>query len=239
MAAKSASKSKKPRAKALTPAKSASTTYNDAELLAHVPQKVATKVLNGFFEDMSKEEIAKAVLFSPDEKAELLAQSLFDPDFAKATFARLCHRAGYTLGEVVDLIRNYKINQVVMTALDRAPSIMEGAAEDASPTTDTCPRCDGLKKVLTTIPWEKDADGEPKTVVRKCPKCEGSGKIRKKGDRHARTAVFEAAGVAGKQGPAIVQNVQVNTGGPSLESVIGKAEEAITVNAEEVEEVPE
>jgi hypothetical protein len=78
-------------------------------------------------------------------------------------------------------------------------------AEDAESRMTACSRCDGTGKVNDAIPVS-----EQEPIVRVCPVCEGTRKMRVIGDNASRDLVFESIGLTGKKGPTIA--IQQNFG---------------------------
>lgn len=154
-------------------------------------------------------DIDKLELFmSENEKYTAFIMALHDPDHARLTFATICRKFSVTLHELQMLYTDGMRHMGLLNMASKLPQVMEDVAEDSLSKQVVCPRCDG-HKILTEILERDEKTGKPiKTQERPCPVCEGDGKVRQSGDKHARDLVFESMKLTGQKGPlvAIQQN---------------------------------
>jgi hypothetical protein len=114
--------------------------------------------------------------------------------------------------------------------------LTEEMVEDASASKEFCPRCDGLGWVGAPAGFPKETPGyrllskgpEGDKWIRDCPKCDGSGSIRKVGDAKAKDTLLEMSGII-QRGKAAVSITQ-NFGGASHASAISSLDEAMTID---------
>ncbi len=107
--------------------------------------------------------------------------------------------------------------------------ILEGAAVDATPTEESCPKCEGEMIIVVD------------DVSQRCPKCRGKGTVRVAGDKDARKFVGEVAGLVKGGGPTFNVSAQagvqnVNNPHGTFEDLMKKAGQAIVIEAERVDE---
>jgi ribosomal protein S27AE len=201
------------------------TEYTDADIFSRITNKVSDKTLNEIYGGISNDTMVQVLYHSDDERAERLMMMLIDPDYEGYSFAKLCHAANMKLGEVLTMIRTFKLAGVVIAAVNEAPKIVKDAAYDAQAQHTFCPRCDGLGSVVHQVM----SDEGPEFKERICPRCSGSCEIRVPGDKEARSKVLEVAGVSGSRGgPQVL--IQQNIGADksdSLEQLITVSEKAL------------
>lgn len=164
-----------------------------------------------------------AALASVSPKAAILAELLLDPAQQRTGTKALAKKAGLTMPEIVDLYRDRKWLETTLILHSKLPTIVEGAADDASPKMIPCPDCKGTSKA------ENGDD---------CWVCIGTGQIRRAGDKDKLSFVGEATGMTGKRGPLIQTNIQLNTlpqQENSFESLMRKA--TVNVQAKQIEGV--
>jgi hypothetical protein len=193
---------------------------------------LADKALVNFFSAVDPERLRAILEMSDDERLQKLGVALSAAKFNNSSPMLLSRRMGVSL---VDLAKVYEDGH---KALGRAlmaediPEIMKQNAADALPTTEPCPRCDGLKvvPVLEEGGGEVEGDVEGEEVSargnRRCPKCSGLGTVRKPGLIEAKKLVFETSGLTSKGGGQVVQT-QVNVGVPSLADTIEVREKVL------------
>lgn len=171
-----------------------------------------------------REGLLKAAASSQNPKATILAELLLDPAFKSTGTKKLAQKAGLSMPEVVDLYRDLQWLKTTMILHERLPEIVEGATEDAKPQLRPCEECKGSGLAES---------GD------KCWICRGSGEIRRPGDKDKLRFVGEAAGMVGKPGPAVQNNIQVVNQAPQLgnsfDDLVRKA--TITVNRPKLVEV--
>ncbi len=139
-------------------------------------------LMRRFASTVSKEELGGMLAHSGDERAQRALEMLLDPAYPNHTFAKICGKVGLRHMDILDLFRRYNLHLVVIKMSRRAPKIMEDVAEDARSRMETCKGCQGRGVVNT----------------KRCPQCEGEGRVRVAGDYRARKLMFEALGLIGK-----------------------------------------
>jgi hypothetical protein len=138
-----------------------------------------------------KEGLLELASWSENPKAKKLCEVLDSDKYKNYGIKALARRCGMTLPELCNLFREKHFLETFITFFQGVPEIAKGAVEDASPSTDMCPVCSGFKTIKR---------GEEEVL---CPKCEGTGKIRLRGDKEARRDVFKAVGLL-KDSPAVI-----------------------------------
>ena len=132
-----------------------------------------------------------------------------------------------SLTEFTDFCQSHRTRSLSIAA-QRLPEITENMADDAMTQKEACGRCDGWGFVNVTpeeMPELPAGDGPiPGAIrpmgqrwVRDCPKCDGSGKTKKAGDAHARTALLEMNGF-GKKGSGVMVAINNNYSGHGIEA---------------------
>lgn len=149
------------------------------------------------------EMLEDALSRSRNAKAGVFLDLLSTPRGRRMRLSTCAKTAGITLSEMIEIWRDSRISDGLMTLVNGIPTISGDMVQDARSTMVCCPRCDGHGKVT-----HKDVEVD-------CPQCEGSGKIRKAGDKETRKQIFEAVGITGKKA-----GINVFTGPVSVESVI-------------------
>jgi hypothetical protein len=181
------------------------------------------KALVNFFSAVDPERLRAILEMSDDERLQNLGVALSAAEFNNSSPMLLSRRMGVSL---VDLYKSYEdFHKAVGRALqsEQIPEIMKQNATDALPTTEVCPRCDGLK----IVPVIEEEGGEVSARGnRRCPKCNGAGTVRKPGLIEAKKLVFETSGLTSKGGGQVVQT-QVNVGVPSLADTIEVREKVL------------
>ena len=132
-------------------------------------------LMRRFASTVSKEELGGMLAHSGDERAWRLLEILMDPVYGNHSFAVLCGKVGLNQIDVVDLFRRYKLDLGVIKMSRLAPQVMQDMAEDARSRMETCKGCQGSGMVNT----------------RRCPQCEGDGRVRVPGDDKARRLFFK------------------------------------------------
>lgn len=137
------------------------------------------------------------------------------------SIASIMKRTGITLQDLMDVYGRYRTAQAIRIAMDRSPTIITHAADDAENRKVVCPRCDGLGTLDLDAVAEETSEKRRKAVVRTCPECKGSGEVTQSGDAEARKLVLEVAGIAGKKGPVVdARSVHYGNGTFSVESLV-------------------
>jgi hypothetical protein len=177
-----------------------------------------------------KEGLQDLASWSENPKAQKLFQLLDDDRYKTYGIKALAKRCGMTLPELCQLFREKTFLVGYLTFFSGVPTIIQGAVQDASPSTDVCPICQG----------SGTAKRDGYQVI--CPKCKGSGEIRVSGDKEARRDVFKAVGLL-KDSPSVINqqigNVTVE-GVDNFEEVMKKAtKSAKVIVKDEQEEITE
>lgn len=178
-----------------------------------------------------KEGLHELASWSSNVKAQKLFQLLDDDKYKTYGIKALAKRCGMTLPELCNLFREKSFLIGYLTFFQGIPQVVQGAVEDATPSTDICPICTGAGVIKR--------DNYPV----KCPKCNGSGQIRVKGDKEARRDVLKAVGFL-QDSPTVVNqqigNVTVE-GVDNFEEVMKRANKTAKVisKSNDQEEIPE
>lgn len=163
-------------------------------------------------------------LYSSRAEAKKLLALCSDPSFKQCGGKKLAQLANLSFKDLLEM-RNERAMMLAVSnvVVEHVGEILEGAAQDAKPSFETCPKCDGLGELTV-----KDATD-------KCPKCRGVGTVRVKADYEARKFVGEVTGLIKSGGQTINVNAQAQAGiqfnNPhgSFEDLMKKAGQAITV----------
>lgn len=185
------------------------------------------------FSDMvgGKEGLLELASWSENPKAQKLCEALSSGKYQNYGIKALSRRCGMTLPELCNLFREKHFMEVFITFFQGVPMIAKGAVEDASPSTDLCPTCTGFRTI-------KRGNEEVE-----CPRCQGTGQIRVRGDKEARRDVFKAVGIL-KDSPTILNNQIGNVtveGVDNFEDLMRVAAKTAKKvdNEQEDEEIPE
>jgi len=152
---------------------------------------------------------------SGKDKYSTFLRALYDPHYSRCSFPTLLRKFNISLHEAQSLYTDHMRCLGLLAMSNYLPEIMTDVAEDALSHMHACPRCDGEAVVESTRGGRK--------VRKTCPDCNGSGKVRVIGDRHARNLVFESMKlIRQREGPlvAIQQNMGPDDMCPSLEDVL-------------------
>lgn len=171
-----------------------------------IPKIASTdKPLRRFEENIDKEKLSLFMSERESDKYQAFVLALHDPDHARLSFATICRKFGVTLNELQAIYTDGMRHLGMLQMANALPQVMQDVSEDALNTTTVCPRCDGLKQLPITL---RDEEGNDVDSVRECPQCEGIGKVKERGDKHARDLVFESMKLTNAKVPlvGIVQN---------------------------------
>lgn len=171
------------------------------------------RAINRFRESIDLESLE--MFMGPSEKYAGFIAALHDPKNAKYSFALLMRKHDMTLHELQTLYTDGQRHIGLLNIASRLPQVMEDVGEDALSKYVLCARCDG-RKILVDIIERDEKTGKPtKTEERECPVCEGVGKVRESGDKHARDLMFESMKLTKQSGPlvGIVQNFGAGNAG--------------------------
>lgn len=173
-----------------------------------------------------KEGFLALTMASSDPRARDLAEMLCDPAFSRWGTKALARKAGLSASEIVDMYRDAKKLEAILSLHEDLPEVLRDAVIDARAAKVPCPACKA-KKV--------DENGE------ECYQCSGTGQIRKPGDKDKLNFVGKAAELIDNKVPLIQNNLQVNNntmqGGNSFEDLMRKA--VLVVPKKEIEGVKE
>lgn len=163
------------------------------------------------------------VVYSGDDRIALAVHKIRSGQMK--SLAACFTTSGINHREFLQVLEKVQVAQALGRALRASLTTNEDMAEDARSRQTLCARCDGLKvvpcedgdegsfvdRVIQTEILDKDGQVvDIKDVPvwrRKCPQCDGSGKIRAPGDHRSRQMILEQAGLLHK-GPAVQVNVQ-------------------------------
>lgn len=159
-----------------------------------------------------REGILRAAMAGSGDKSATFTELLLDPAFRNHSVKDLARKAGLNQADLVDMFKNQKWLETMIVLHQRLPVIMDGAAEDASPSQRPCEECKASGKA-------ESGDN--------CWVCGGSGYTRQSGDKDKLRFVGEAAGMVGKPQPGTQFNQQIviNQGNQnqSFEEMVRKA----------------
>lgn len=185
--------------------------------------------LKNFFENADSERLLLALEHSPKENLRKFGRALQRAEFSKMTPQTLSRELGAWLPDLLEAYKDVNVAIGSLRMFEQLPEVVAENTVDALPTSESCPRCDGLRR----IPDETDTTGKKK---RRCPKCLGTGKVRKPGLIEAKKLVYDHAGLLPKGGGAQV-NQQFNIGMPSLSDSIDTREKVLEAKKPEVIDV--
>ena len=81
-----------------------------------VNRRVNDSVLTRIFDYVGREEMAAALLHSSDPRAQTLHSMLLDPAFRRCTFSHLCHKVGFTMGDILDVYIQFQFDLALLKA---------------------------------------------------------------------------------------------------------------------------
>lgn len=196
-----------------------------------MPEKPSNDVPMRRFRDNI--DIDKLELFmAENEKYAAFIMALHDPEHARLTFATICRKFSVTLHELQLIYTDGMRHMGLLNMASKLPQVMEDVAEDSLAHRVLCTRCDGNKVLIEVLERDEKTGKVTKTQERTCPVCEGDGKVRQVGDKHARDLVFESMKLTGQKGPmiAIQQNFGSGDGlDANMEGML-KLTQGITMN---------
>ena len=142
-----------------------------------------------------RDGLLAAARASKNPKATMFMELMLDPAFRRHGTKDLAKKAGLTVPEIVDIYRDLRWMETTIALHERLPEIIEGAAQDATPSFVPCPECKGTKHA-------ENGDA--------CWYCRGAGEIRKSGDKDKLKFIGDAVGLTGKSEPMFQNNIQIN-----------------------------
>lgn len=132
-----------------------------------------------------------------------------------------------SLAEFIDFLRTSYRAQAMSVAAMRLPDITSDMADDAMTQKEACGRCDGWGFVgvpddqMPVLEEGKPIPGNIRPMgtkfVRDCPQCNGTGKINKAGDSHAREKILLMNGISNKS-PGVTVAINNNYSGHGIEA---------------------
>lgn len=174
------------------------------------------KPLRNFFECVDPEKLqlflASKTNKGGESKYTLLASALADPAEAHKSPMLLCRQAGVSFYDLVEGYVDFNVALGHLAMVDDIPRMMRENVQDALPTEDVCPRCDGLKRVPSL---------DDPAKKRRCPKCNSIGKVRVSGNIEAKRLASQQLGLIDKKVPLVAQQFNLASGGvPTVEQMI-------------------
>jgi hypothetical protein len=185
--------------------------------------------------DLGAEQVEAALEFAtytdpPDEPPSPMRQlleRLHDPTFASHSITQLMHAVGVRLPELLDAIRQRDIALAIANSGKRLGSVVDGLGEAAEPRWGICSECEGEGWVVdkrAEAELDTDADiGEERLTdlpTKKCLAvnggCDGTGKVRLRGNLDAAKLFLEVHGMkrggsgGGGNNTSVTVPVQVN-----------------------------
>lgn len=169
------------------------------------------RVTGRYIDEMgTKEALMMALRASSSPKAQRFLTMLADPKKSRWTIPTIARKSGLDLMEMAEIFRSRYASAALMNYFKGLPRLSADIIEDAYSTKAICPDCNGLGR------FNPDPANERAKKL-KCPRCQGSGEVRRAGDSDARKLVAEATGqIKSKSGI----NVSVNVGQVGIESVL-------------------
>jgi hypothetical protein len=179
------------------------------------------RVATAHMEEMgTRYELMKALHESKAPAAQKFLNLLADPVKKDDSISVLAKRAGLDPMDLALIYRNRYANLAMMNYFKGLPQMATDIVTDAFSIKGQCPECGGMGRFRPVSIPETESDEEVIGEIRSCPRCEGTGEIRKPGDADARRIVAEATGqIKSKSGVNV--NIQQNFG---MESVIDDLE---------------
>lgn len=177
-----------------------------------------------FLERLDLAELKTALALSDNSKARQLMLYLLDPRYRRNSIAYLVRKAGMDALQVMDVWRGAAHTRGLLEIWKGLPAVAKDVVLDARSYMDCCNRCDGFGQIYTEINSTNEQK-EPivQTLSKECPKCAGTGQVRKPGNSDARKLIFDTVGWSGKAGPVAPQKAEGN-----VLSVIEEMEQALS-----------
>ncbi len=116
------------------------------------------------------------------------------------TIVKAAKKCGIGMDTLAEIWRSHSASLAMMKLVSATPKLADDLLEAARNTTVVCPACQGNGIIETPLRVEG---------ARECPQCDGSGSVRRAGDKDARTHALEWAGVVNQP------NRSGSAGGPS------------------------
>lgn len=156
-----------------------------------------------------------------EPRFKVLRATLMDKRYKGVPLVDLCTASGV---EMIDLERSwidYNRSRGLIRMATQLPEVMEDIAIDSRTVVVKCKNCEGLGRI------------ESQPNFPECPICDGSGKVRKIGDRHSRDLLFDTMKLTTKEPLVNIQNTF------SLENIVGDASKILRSTSEIIDVQPE
>lgn len=176
------------------------------------------KPYRGFLEAIPREQLMDALGTATDQRFTLMLSCMMDPAYKQNSLVNLAKKFNISMTDFLKHIRDYQQGEGLGRMMLHFPDVMEDAAIDAKAKLVLCKRCEG----------EGSKDGK------ECGACDGSGRVRRPGDKEARRFVGEATGITGRKGPLVAQQFNIG-GGDSLEDTVAITEKLLKGRTIDVE----
>lgn len=177
---------------------------NTGRLINTRPQN--DKPFRTFLDAIPRDMLEGALAAQPEESNLRTLLALMNADFPgphKPLLVTLCRKAGVSMNQIMNLMKDTAIAEGTVRMFTALPQVMEDVGQDAKTRTRTCSVCMGVGSVVI--------DAEVEGTKRFCLNCEGTGKVREIGDRHARDLLFETAELTNRKVPLINQNFDLRS----------------------------
>lgn len=151
-------------------------------------------------------------------KYDDFCRALHDPNFSRFSFPMMLRKFNISLHEIQSIYTDGKRQLGLLKMSSALPQVMEDVSEDAKSQMVLCPRCDG-DKVEIIVDARNDKGKVTKSHEQTCRVCEGAGKVKVPGDKHARDLMFESMKLTKLPGgPLVAIQQNLGGGGVSLDS---------------------
>ena len=152
-------------------------------------------------------------------KYDSFLRALHDPAYSRLTFPAMLRKFNLSLHEVQTIYTDGMRQMGLLQMSNALPQVMADVSEDAKSQMVLCPRCDGDK--IEVIVDERNAKGKVvKSHEQQCRVCEGVGKVKVPGDKHARDLMFESMKLTKQGGPLVAIQQNIGGNGTQLDSNI-------------------
>jgi len=156
-----------------------------------------------------------------EKRFKLLLTALKDKQYKSVPLPSLCKASGIDMTELERSWIDFNRQRGLVRMASQLPDVMDDVAVDARSVVVKCRNCDGLGRL------------ENQPEFPECPICDGSGKVRRIGDKHSRELLFDTMKLTSKE-PLV--NINNNF---SLESIVGDASKILRSNSEVIDIQPE
>ncbi len=186
-------------------------------------------VYNDFLQTIdprNNEQARMSLATSNDKRIREFIRIVNLPPFNRYSLATCAKKLDISMPEFADIWRKSCLASAVALAANRLPEITDHIANDALSQSECCGRCDGWGHVKVSeeeMPPLEEGQPIPGGIrpmgakwVRDCPKCGGSGQIRKAGDSHSRDKILQMTGFNAK-GAGVTVAIN-NYGGMGIEA---------------------